>query len=143
MAYNPALFEAQRRALTDNYAGSNAMQAYANFVSNQRSQRNLQDLNEQYNKGQRPLVASYGRRGMLSPNVRSGAFKSAMADYAKAGIKSTADLQRGNEETNQQYKLGLDQSTNQYQSDLANLENDKARQIEQDAMTLMQMRAGV
>jgi hypothetical protein len=66
-----------------------------------------------------------------------------MADYAKSGIKSRAEMQRQVDEGNQQYKLGMDQSTSQFQSDLADLESQKARQIEDDALRLMQMRAGI
>lgn len=143
MAYDPSLFEAQRRALMNNYSSNTAMRGYANFISNQRSGRNLADFNEQFTKQQKPLVSSYGRRGLVGPGVRSGAFKNAMAEYAKSGIKSRAEMQRQADEGNQQYKLGMDQSTSQFQSDLADLESQKARQIQEDALRLMQMRAGI
>jgi hypothetical protein len=143
MAYNPALFEQQRRGLMDNYASNNAMQAYANFISNQRASRGLQDLTESFQKQQQPLVSSFGRRGLQGPNVRSGAFKRAMIDFGKNQTRQTADYQRSQDEQNQQFALGQRQQTSQYENDLKNLEADKNSQIEQDALALMQMRAGV
>jgi hypothetical protein len=143
MAYNPALFEQQRRGLMDNYASNNAMQAYANFISNQRASRGLQDLTQSFQKQQQPLVSSFGRRGLQGPNVRSGAFKRAMIDFGKNQTRQTADYQRSQDEQNQQFALGQRQQTSQYENDLKNLEADKNSQIEQDALALMQMRAGV
>jgi hypothetical protein len=143
MAYNPALFEQQRRGLMDNYASNNAMQAYANFISNQRASRGLQDLAQSFQKQQQPLVSSFGRRGLQGPNVRSGAFKRAMIDFGKNQTRQTADYQRSQDEQNQQFALGQRQQTSQYENDLKNLEADKNSQIEQDALALMQMRAGV
>ena len=143
MAYNPALFEQQRRGLMDNYASNNAMQAYANFISNQRASRGLQDLTESFQKQQQPLVSSFGRRGLQGPNVRSGAFKRAMIDFGKNQTRQTADYQRSQDEQNQQFALQQRQQTSQYETDLKNLEADKNSQIEQDALALMQMRAGV
>jgi hypothetical protein len=143
MAYNPALFEQQRRGLMDNYSSTGAMQAYANFISNQRGARGLQDLREGFQKQQQPLVASFGRRGLRGANVRSGAFNRAMIDYAKNQTRETADFQRSLDEQNQQFGFSNKQREAQYQSDLANLESNKASQIEQDALELMRMRAGV
>jgi hypothetical protein len=143
MAYNPALFEQQRRGLMDNYSSTGAMQAYANFISNQRGARGLQDLREGFQKQQQPLVASFGRRGLQGPNVRSGAFRKAMADFGKNQTRETADFQRSLDEQNQQFGFGNRQREAQYQSDLANIESDKASQIEQDALALMRMRAEV
>ena len=143
MAYNPALFEQQRRGLMDNYSSTGAMQAYANFISNQRASRGLQDLTESFQKQQQPLVSSFGRRGLQGPNVRSGAFKRAMIDFGKNQTRQTADYQRSQDEQNQQFALGQRQQTSQYENDLKNLEADKNSQIEQDALALMQMRAGV
>jgi hypothetical protein len=127
----------------DNYASNNAMQAYANFISNQRASRGLQDLTESFQKQQQPLVSSFGRRGLQGPNVRSGAFKRAMIDFGKNQTRQTADYQRSQDEQNQQFALGQRQQTSQYENDLKNLEADKNSQIEQDALALMQMRAGV
>jgi hypothetical protein len=47
------------------------------------------------------------------------------------------------DEQNQQFGFNNRQREAQYQSDLANIESSKASQIEQDALALMQMRAGV
>jgi hypothetical protein len=50
MAYNPADYEARRRGYTQQYGTTGAMNAYANFLSQQRFNRDRQNLNEQYDK---------------------------------------------------------------------------------------------
>jgi hypothetical protein len=89
------------------------------------------------------LVASFGRRGLQGPNVRSGAFKKAMVDFGKNQVRQTSDYQRSQDEQNRQFGLQTTTDSDKYRNDLANLEADKNSQIEQDALALMQMRAGV
>jgi hypothetical protein len=142
MAYNPATYEAQRRALLNNYTAQQGVSDYANFVSNQRGARGLRDLTESFEPQRRQIVSSFGRRGLRSPQVQSGAFRRAMIDFGKKQVRDTADYQRGLDETNQQYGLQTTQRGTQYQQDLADIEREKANQINQDAMAIWQMRMG-
>ena len=71
MAYNPADYEARRRGYVSQYGTTGAMNAYANFLSQQRGNRERQNLNEQYDKATPQLVRNFARRGMVGPNVRS------------------------------------------------------------------------
>jgi hypothetical protein len=143
MAYNPALYEQQRRALLDNYTAQRSVSDYANFVSNQRGARGLRDLNESFVPQRRQIESGFGRRGLRSPQVQSGAFRRAMIDFGKKQTRDTADYQRGLDEQNQQYGLSTRQRDAQYQQDLADVERQKADQINQDAMAIWQMRMGV
>jgi hypothetical protein len=72
MAYNPAAYEARRRAYTNEYASTGAMNAYTQFLSQQRGQRDLTNMYKQYDKAAPQVVAGYGRRGLNSANVKSG-----------------------------------------------------------------------
>jgi hypothetical protein len=143
MAYNPALYEQQRRALLDNYSAKRSVSDYANFVSNQRGARGLSDLNESFTPQRRQIESGFGRRGLRGPGVQSGAFRRAMIDFGKKQTRDTADYQRGLDEQNQQYGLSTIQQDAQYQQDLADIERQKADQINQDAMAIWQMRMGV
>ena len=143
MAYNPALYERQRRSLLNNYTTQRSVSDYANFVSNQRGVRGLRDLNESFVPRRRQIESGFGRRGMRTPQVKSGAFRRAMIDFGKKQTRETADYQRGIDEQNQQYGLSTIQKGAQYQQDLADIERQKADQINQDAMAIWQMRMGV
>ena len=63
MAYNPADYEARRRGYTQQYAATGAMNAYANFLAQQRGNRERRGITEQYEKAQPQVVAGYSRRG--------------------------------------------------------------------------------
>lgn len=143
MAYNPALYEQQRRALLDNYAANQSVSDYANFVSNQRGSRGLRDLNESFVPQRRQVESGFGRRGLRGPNVQSGAFRRAMIDFGKRQTRDIADYQRGMDETNKQYGLSTTQRDTQYRQDLADIERQKYDQINNDAMAIWQMRMGV
>ncbi len=142
MAYNPALYEQQRRALMNNYTSQQSVSDYANFVSNQRGARGLRDLNESYVPQRRQVESNFGRRGLRGPGVQSGAFRRAMIDFGKRQTRETADYQRGMDEQNQQYGLQTTQRGDQYRQDLADIERQKADQINNDAMSIWQMRMG-
>ena len=63
MAYNAAEFEARRRGLMENFGATSAMRTYSNFLSQQRGNRNLADLNTSFDKQAPQVVAGYGRSG--------------------------------------------------------------------------------
>ena len=142
MAYNPSLFEARRRGLVENYGATGAMNAYSNFLTKRRGNRDLMELNESFEKQAPRVVAGYGQRGMLTPNVRSGAFNKAMQEFARNRVKQTSELQRGLDESNYGFGLQENQQRAQFNTSLAELEADKARQIEEDAQNILKYRAG-
>lgn len=142
MAYDASQFEARRRAAMQNIAGQSAMNAYSQFISQQRGQRGLADLQQQYTEGAPKVVSSFGRRGLLAPSVKSGAFRKAMADYAKRRVQDTAAAQRELDISQAMSELQQRQLRDQYSQDLADMEADKARQIQEDALNLLRLRAG-
>jgi hypothetical protein len=142
MAYNPAAYEARRRGYMNDYASTGAMNAYTQFLSQQRGQRDLYDLNQSYEKAAPQVVAGYGRRGLNSANVKSGAFGKGLQDFASDRVSNTAQAQQGLAQQAAGYDLSNRQLGERYQSGLADLEAEKAQQIQDDAQELMRMRAG-
>lgn len=143
MAYDPASYEARRRSYLQNYASTGAMEAYKNFLSQQRGQRDFVNLQEQYNKAAPQVVAGYGRRGLVAPGTRSGVFAQAMRDFAKQRIQNEAAAQRALSEQQQGYELLQRQLNEQFGQNMADLEAEKARQIEEDARQLLALRGGM
>jgi hypothetical protein len=142
MAYNPSAFEARRRGLVENYGATGAMNAYSNFLSKQRGNRDLVTLNQNFDKQAPQMVAGYGRRNLVSPNIRSGAFAKAMQDFAKNRVQQISELQRSLDEQNYGFGLQENQARTQFNSSLAELEADKAQQIQDDAQNILKYRAG-
>lgn len=141
MAYDPSSYEARRRSYIQNYASTGAMEAYKNFLSQQRGRRDLADLNREYEKAAPQFVAGYGRRNLVAPNVRSGVFNRAFQDFAQQRIRNQANLERSLMEQSMGYDLGRAQAADTLQQQLLDLESEKAKAIEEDAQALMRYRA--
>jgi hypothetical protein len=142
MSYDPSQFEARRRALTSNYAAQGAMNAYQRFLSQQRGQRDLSRMNEEYDRQSPRVVSSFGRRGLVGPGVKSGAFRKAMSEFARNRMRSVSEAQQDMDQGLALSQLEERQLREGYQSDLLDMESVKSRQIEQDALELLRMRAG-
>jgi hypothetical protein len=142
MAYDPSQYEARRRSLMSNYATTGASNVYQRFLDSQRQQRQFADMNTQYEQAAPRVVSSYGRRGLVGPTVKSGAFRKAMSDFAKNRAKRTGEAQREMQQSGLGFDMQQRQRDEMFQNDLRDLEMEKARQIEQDAMELLRYRAG-
>jgi hypothetical protein len=142
MAYDASAFEARRRGLMDKYASIGSANTYGNFVSQQRGNRNLADMNKGFEKAQPQIITSFGKRGSFTPNVKTGAFQKALQDFAKERISTTSRAQQDLAQQNTMFNLGQAQLGDEYKVGLQDLEADKARQIEQDALEIMRLRSG-
>lgn len=141
--YNPSLYEARRRGLTDNYSATSAMRAYSQFLGRQGAQRGLADLNTNFNQQAPRVVSSYGQRGLVGPNVGTGAFARAMQQFAQQRVQQTAQAQTAIDQQEFGYGLTNRQAETGYNASLQDMEAEKARQIQEDAQQLLQHRAGV
>lgn len=146
MAYDPSAFEARRRGYEQNYAATGAMNAYKNFLSQQTGQRKIADLTKSYQKSAPQVVAGYGRRNLIAPNIRSGFFNRGMQDFGIQQATQQADAQRALQESMNEYDLTKTAAQTGYNSQLLDLEaeiaRDKAQQIENDARQLLAIRMG-
>jgi hypothetical protein len=143
MAYNPADYEARRRGYTQQYGATGAMNAYANFLSQQRGTRERRGITEQYDKAQPQIVAGYSRRGMVGPNVRSGLFARGLQDFAKQRARTYSEFDQGQQERQRGYELGETQRLEAFKNQLADMESEKARTIADAARQLYQRRVGM
>jgi hypothetical protein len=143
MAYDPSAYEARRRALMNNYAYSGGQSVYQRFLDAQRQQRQFADLNTQYEQAAPKVVSGWGRRGHVGPNVQSGAFRKAMSDFAKNRAKTTAEAQRGMNQSTQMFDLQERTRQDALQNDMRDLEMEKTKEIDAAAQDLLRYRAGV
>ena len=143
MSYNPADYEARRRGYTQQYAATGAMNAYANFLAQQRGTRGRQDMMRQYDEAQPQVVSGYSRRGLVGPNVKSGIFARGLQDFAKQRARNVGDYDRGIAEEQRGYDLGEAQRLEAFKNQLADMESEKANTIAEAARQLYARRMGV
>ena len=143
MAYDPASYEARRRGYTQQYGTTGAMNAYANFLSQQRFNRDRQNLNEQYDTAAPQVVSGYSRRNLVAPNVRSGLFAKGVQDFAKKRARTMSDFNQGQEESQRSYDLGEASRLEAFKNQLLDMESEKANSIANAARELYQRRVGM
>ncbi len=88
MAFDPSIYEARRRALEQQYAPQAAMARYSREGAVQSAGRNFRDIAQSYDKQLQPYQATFGKRGVSSPNVRSGIYKKGLMEFAKQRMQS-------------------------------------------------------
>lgn len=142
MAYNPADYEARRRGYTQQYAATGAMNAYANFLSQQRGTRDRTNMMDQYDKAQPQIAAGYARRGLQGPNVQSGIFARGLQDFAKQRAQGLQQFDQGQMESNRMYDLTEAQRQEAFRNQLADMESEKAQTIADAARQLFANRVG-
>ena len=143
MAYNPADYEARRRGYTQQYAATGAMNAYANFLSQQRGTRERRGITEQDDRAQPQVVAGYSRRNLVGPNVKSGIFAKGIQDFAKQRARTLSEFDQGQTEEQRGYDLGEAQRLEAFRNQLADMEMDKASTIADAARQLYERRVGM
>ena len=143
MAYNPADYEARRRGYTQQYAATGAMNAYANFLSQQRGTRQRRGMTEEYDKAAPQVVSGYSRRNLVGPNVKSCIFAQGVQDFAKQRAKTISAFNQGQEESQRSYDLGEASRLEAFKNQLLNMESEKASSIADAARELYQRRVGM
>lgn len=148
MAFDPAIYEAARRSLFDQYAQQAAMNAYNRYLAEVRGQRPILQLEEAAfgrtaagGLGEVPkLTSSYGRRGLQGMGTRSGIYKQALENYAKQRERRLGYAREDLTSALRGYDLGATQAQQQLESGLSDIERMKARQISEDAAALLNLR---
>ena len=143
MAFNPADYEARRRTATQSFGATGAMNAYAQFLSQQRGTRDRTNMTDQYNRAQPQVAAAYARRGLQGPNVQSGIFSRGLQDFAKQRAQSMQQFDQGQLENQRGYDLGEAQRLEGFRNQLADMESEKAQTIADAARQLYANRMGM
>jgi len=148
MAFDPAIYEAARRSLFDQYAQEAALNAYQRYLAETRGQRPILQLEEAAfgrtaggGLGQVPkLTSSYARRGLQTQGVRSGIYKQALENYAKQRERQLGYAREDLSSALRGYDLGSAQAQERFESGLSDVERSKSRQIAEDAAALLRLR---
>ena len=140
MAYDPSVYDAQRRALTQNYGSNAAMQAYSRFLAEEAAGRRTQDLLKTYQRATPAVMRSYGTRGLAGPRIASGIQRKGLTEFAEQRVRDFSDLMRQQQQEQTQYELQAAGLASELQKQLADLEAEKARQIALDAQVILQQR---
>jgi hypothetical protein len=143
MAYNPADYEARRRGYVSQYGTTGAMNAYANFLSQQRGNRERQNMVRQYDEAQPKIVSGFSRRGLVGPNVRSGLFARGLQNFAKQRARTFSEFDQTQQEQQRMYDLTEAQRLESFRNQLADMELEKAQTIADAARQLYARRMGV
>jgi len=142
MAFNPAEYAARLQALISGFNRESSRSLYDNQTMNQSARRAIADANTQYDRQAPQLVSGYGRSGRNTANVKSGAFASAMQDFAKDRVDKIGQAQGALDTSNAFYQGDLSNRRAQLADDRNLLAQQKAQQIAEDAGQILQYRAG-
>lgn len=129
-------FEAQRRTAGQRFGATSARNAYANFLSRTRGNRQLSLMQEGYAKQAPKVIASFGQRGLAGPGVRSGVYEQGLQDFAVQAQRDQQDIQDQLNQQQMMTDLGQADLEANYRSELADIEAEKARQIRNAASTI-------
>lgn len=137
MAFDYTAFNQQKRAAYGSYGAKAAQNAYAQFLSQQRGARKKFDIQQQYEQQAPKLIGSFTKRGLAGPGVQSGIFQKGMTDLATRNLQDLTDLQSAQVDEMNQLKFEDAQNRAALDSQIAELEAQKQRNISQAAATLL------
>lgn len=140
MAVDTSVYERQRRGVNDQYAANASANAYARTLSQRRGNRQLGEMSRQFGRNTPRFTASYGRRGLAGPGVRSGVYQQAMQRYVSDYSRGRNNYLQDMAEQNRQYDLNDARFQNERQRALADIEAAKQRDIALAALNIQQLR---
>ena len=148
MAFDPSIFEQQRRGLLNTFAQQAALNTYQRYLAETRGQRPILQLEEAAfgrtptgGLGEVPkLTSSYAQRGLQGQGMKSGIYKEALSSYAKNRARNLGYAREDQAGALRGYDLSKSNLESNLATGLQDLEADKARQIAADAQALLQLR---
>lgn len=126
----------RKRAAGSQYGARAASSAYSQFLAQQRGNRQVFDINKQFEKAAPGLVNSYTKRGLAGPGVQSGIYSRGLTDFANQKTQDINNSQMDTAGIIQQGQLSDAQSTADYEAQLAQLEFEKNSSIANTAASL-------
>lgn len=129
-------YERQRGDINYKYSNDAANNAYGRFISQQRGNRNLGDMSQQFGRAYPGQKAQFGQRGLSGGGINSGSMQQSMnrfvGDYAQDYQRAQQDMtMEGQQFDMNQYNL--DQWRQQA---LQDVETQKANDIANAATNL-------
>jgi len=129
MAIDTSIYERQRRGINEDYSTRAATNAYSRFISQQRGERGISDYTQSFQRQTPKFTASYGRRGLTGPGVRTGIYQNAMKNYLGDYNQNLNRMYADQATEARQYDLTEAQLASARDRALADMETDKAKEI--------------
>ena len=126
----------RKRSALSQYGAKAAQSAYSQFLSQQRGNRQVFDINKQFEKQAPRVVSQYTRRGLAGPGVQSGIYNQGLTDFANQKTEAVNTSQMGTVDDINQAKLGDAYDFADYQSQIDALEIEKNTNIANTAASL-------
>lgn len=148
MAFDPSVYEQLRRELLANYSQQASLNAYQQFLANQKNTRAFDNLSRQAfgttptgGLGQVPkLTSSYAQRGLKGQGVQSGLYNRALSQYGQERARQLGYAQQDIDTANRGFDLNQTNLESNLRLGEQDIEARKARQIADDARALLQLR---
>jgi hypothetical protein len=138
--YDAGAYERQRRDVEYDYGTQAATNAYGRFLSQQRGERNLGEMNRGFERSYAPYKAQFGMRGLAGPGIQSGVQQQAMSNYVGDFMRNYGWAQQDLTQQLQGYDMNQNNLDAFHQQYLADLEAQKAQQIANDAQAIEYLR---
>lgn len=129
-------FMKRRTALEQGLNARLSSNAYANMLAQQRGNRQIADVTQQFKKQTPRVMSAFLKRGLAGPNVQTGVYERGLQDFAgqrfqavdQATQERNAEMDRFRNE-----RAGIEA---QYKQDLADLEMEQAQKMAETAALL-------
>ena len=129
-------YERQRGDINYKYTNDAANNAYGRFISQQRGQRNLGDMSQQFGRAYPGQKAQFGQRGLSGGGINSGTMQQSMnrlvGDYGRNSQRRQQDMTQ----QTQQYDMNQQNLDQWRQQALQDVETTKANDIANAATNL-------
>ena len=126
----------RKRTAGSQYGASAAKSAYSQFLAQQRGNRQVFDINKQFEQAAPGLVNSYTKRGLAGPGVQSGIYSKGLTDFANRKTEDINASQMGTAQDIQQMKLEDAGNLDAYNAQFNQLEFEKNSNIANTAASL-------
>lgn len=129
-------FLQKKSALGRNLASRTAANTYSQMLAQQRGNRQLADVRQQFKVQTPKVMSAYLRRGLAGPGVRSGVYERGLSEFAGQQATAENDVQQAMNEALDRLRSEQAQLKADYSMDLADLELQKAQAQAEAAATL-------
>jgi len=140
MAADIAGYNTQAQDLQYRYNTDKANNAYGRFLSQQRGERSLGDMQTNFNRQLPDYRASFGQRGLAGSGINSGIMRRSMASYLGDYVRDYSRAQQDTTQEAQNYDLQSAQLDAYLNNSLSSLEQQKQNDIANAALAIEALR---
>ena len=136
MTVDSGYYESLRRGIESEYAAGMAGNTYSQTLSRNRGNRDLSMMKSSFGRSVPSFTAGFGQRGFGGGGVKSGVMQRAMSNYLGDFQRSYSGAETDLADSLRQYDLTAAQMGAQRTSALADIELQKAREIQMAAQNI-------